>query len=216
MVLTALGTALSQEKPRNACGFSFVNAVSLDTPTMLKLNADAYRPRGYKAGAITDGGMLYEGDYQLTVENADLDPVTLPISVKPGASPVYVAYLSPKILADGTEKLTLALAVLPNQKKPTNGRAFYGFYAAPNGSANIVVDGSPVSLPALKMVLLSEKARMSIGVGAGPEADKASRDRILSPEDSGNFVTVVYPAKEGLGFSTVKDQVIVESRMGNE
>lgn len=207
----SIAVKAQDEKPF-ASGFNFVNAIGLDSPTMLKINGNAYRPTGYKHGAITQGGMLYEGDYIAAVENGELKPATLKFVVDRNSSPILISYIKEETSDSGVKKRELRLIRLPNRPKSTQ-TAFWAIMVDEEKSVTVQANNQAIVLPPMKVVKLGDSGRMEIKL---PEADQSFLTRKFSPDVPGNYILFFYPTETGVKFSFLLDEVMVVQREKDE
>lgn len=205
-------TLMSQEERHFGSGFNFVNAVGLETPTILKINGNPYRPFGYKQGAITQGGILYEGNYIASVENSGAKLATLTFTVDRKSSPILLSYIKEVKDGDGVDKNELRLVLLPNRPK-ARGSTFWAMVASEETGVSVIANEQKIDLPPLVMVPLADSGGLTLKI---PQTGHPEFSRSFHPDAPGNFLIVIFPTPLGVKISFLMDEVMVVQRGKDE
>jgi hypothetical protein len=205
LVLISVSSAiLAQDTQKPVVSFSFVNAIGSENPTFLFLNEVSYRPKGYPAGAVTDGGMLYPGKYRIKITNEGSKDFEQAIDVQAHRPPKIIAFLKRAISSDGKETKQVACLPIPQMGGKVSEPVFVGVYVGAEGAIAATVNGAACRVPASEFVTLTTDSQCTI--------ETNTKKRSFSPQDAGRFIIVFFENQGKTDFTLIKDNEFVEYR----
>ena len=182
-ILLAASAAAQAPKSGEPVSIGFVNAVGVAAKTEFRIDGNSIRPTGFAEGRFVESFGVTEGTHVFSFTNSACEPLSQPIEVKAGSSPLYILYKATTRSPDGRVTNKLKLTGVPPQAR-SRGRQFVGFYASENAGVTIRVNGATVMLDALKLSPLGEGTLEVQTVEPRPER--------YNPSEWGNYVLVVF------------------------
>jgi hypothetical protein len=185
------GTAFGQAAPPPG-HFRFVNAAGLAGKISLTVDALKLKPEGFASGETTGSIGILSGSPKFTVSSAEAGTATATLSVQPNSSTTMIAYT--KVTVDArTNTIKKALQLLPRVNPPVNnGRHFQLLYVSSQAAVDVVLNGTPQRINAMREVNGQELP------GGDIKVEQAGKVIVtFTAPQAGNFLVLLYDDAAG-------------------
>lgn len=172
--------------------FKFVNAAGLAGKIFLTIDALKPKPEGFASGDTTGSIGILAGSPKFAVSSPEAGTATATLTVQPNSSTTMIAYT--KVTVDPRTNTTKkALELLQRVNPPVNnGRHFQLLYVSSRTAVDVVLNGTPQRIDAMREVNEAELPGGNIKVEQAGKAIVA----FTAPE-AGNFLVVLYDDAAG-------------------
>jgi hypothetical protein len=185
------GTVLGQGAPQPG-HFRFVNAAGLSGKISLTIDTLKLKPEGFASGDTTGSIGILPGSKKITATSTEAGTATATLTVQPNDSNTIIAYC--KVTRDPvTNAPKKSLQLLQRANPPTsNGRHFQLMYVSSQPTVDVVINGMPKHINAMREVNEQELP------GANIKVEQAGRVIVQfdSPQ-AGNFLVLLYDDAAG-------------------
>ena len=185
------GTAFGQGAPQPG-HFRFVNAAGLVGKISLTIDALKLKPEGFASGETTGSIGILAGSKQFTVASAEAGTATVTFTVQPNSFTTMIAYC--KVTVDPrTNTAKKALQLLERANPPvSNGKHFQLLYASSQPAVDVVVNGSPKRINAMRELNEQELP------GGNIKVEQAGKGVVaFDAPQAGNFLVLLYDDSAG-------------------
>ena len=183
--------------------FSIVNAVSLQTNTVVSVDGKSLRPDGLKPGKVTGGLGFPAGSHRVDATNSDCKPSSLSLQLSPSASPLLIIYSLESRNTSGQIAHELRLFSRPNSP-PSNRKALFAIYAGQSASRVISFNGQPMTLQPLREVSLANTSSVEV-------AENGQSIGRFAAEEAGNYVVVLFDKGPSLSGILAEDIIFKQA-----
>src|SRR3954451_15941854 len=187
LVTATLGQVASE--PGN---FRFANAAGLTGKVLLMIDTVKPKPEGFAAGETTGSIGMLTGAHRFTASNAEAGSASATLNLQPGASTTMIAYC--QIAVDPrTNAPKKALQLLQRANPPVNGgKHFQLLYLSNKPTADVVMNGAPAQLGAMREVNGGELP------GGKIKIEQAGKTVVtFTAPQPGNFLVILYDDAAG-------------------
>lgn len=176
----------------DAGNFRFADATGLSEKISLMVDASKIKPAGFASGDFTGSIGILAGSHVFTVTSTEAGVAAATIPLSANASTTVIAYC--KVVMDRkTNTLRKSIQLLPRPNPPKNsGRHFQVLYVSNRPDVDIVLNGAPARVKAMKEVNGPELPGGNISVARAG----ASIVQFTAPQ-AGNFLVVLYDSSAG-------------------
>ncbi len=182
-------------------GLSFVNAVGLPTPTIIKVNGTPVWEDGFDPGRTSLTLGYSKGDVSITATNGEITSQPTPVMVSPTGSKIVVAFLK-REMKEGELKKEIAFAGVPNIPASSTTQ-FRVIAVGIEQPLAVELNGTPIELKPQQPSKIIKAGSLTVSRGGEEIAKK-------SPSEPGHFLLVLYPDENGKLVSTaILDEMVV-------
>lgn len=184
-------TAGAQNAPPQAA-IRFANACAISGKVMFTNDARKLRPDGFGPGEYTGAFGTPAGTHRLTVTCSGAKSVETSVLLQPNTATTIIAFAKPVL--DPITRQTIVQLELYSQPDAARekGKHFYLLYVSPRPAANLVVNGQPKNVPALRQFKVDDLAQRSIKIES---AGSSIVD--FEAQQNGNFLAVIFDKPDG-------------------
>ena len=200
-VISQFPGSVSGASAGNGALVSFVNAVPLETNTILSIDKGRLLKDGFAAGQATGGLSFEAGSHTIRVANGDCKPAFLNLQLEPNASATVIAYVVETDAPNG--RITRKLRLLVRDNHPTaTTKALSAIYAGRKPLMSVIINGQCQTLePVHELRLASGKPIVQVTYGNQPIVD-------YDPQEAGSYLIILYdkPAAK-IGGVVIRDVI---------
>ncbi len=187
----AVASSLGQASPPQAA-FHFANASGLPDKILFTIDGTKLRPDGFASGESTGAIGILSGSHRVIASGGSLKPAEASVMMQPNSATTLIAY-SKWVLDPITRKPVPQLQIFPQSNAPRNkGKHFYYLYVSARPTAEITVNGQPMSLSALRSVAADEISRGAAKIESGGISIVD-----FTAAESGSFLVIIFDKPDG-------------------
>lgn len=199
--LATLSSFVSLHAQDQIGGLSFVNAVGLPTPTIIKVNGTPIWENGFDSGRTSLTLGYPKGTVSITATNGEISSRPAPVTVSPAGSTIVVAFLK-RELKEGEMTEEIEFAAAPNLPASPVTR-FRVMAVGIDEPLMVELNGAPVELRPQEPSAVIEAGSLTVKRGGEEIAKK-------SPSEPGHFLLFLYRDEKGKLVSTsILDEMVV-------
>lgn len=182
-------------------GISFVNAVGLSTPTIIKVNGTPIWEDGFDSGRTSLTLGYPKGNVSITATNGEISSQPTSVMVSPAGSKIVVAFIKREVKEEKISE-EIAFAAAPNI--PDSPKTQFRVMAVGVDQPMMVeLNGAPIELKPQQPSKIIDAGSITI-TREGEEIAKKS------PSEPGHFLLILYPDDKGkIVFTSIFDEMVV-------
>ena len=165
----------------------FANACAISTKVLFTNDTRKVRPDGFGPGEYTGAFGTPAGSHRLALSAPGAKSVEVTIMLQPNTATTMIAFVKP-VLDPNTRQTTLQLQLFSQQDAAREkGKHFFLLYVSPRPAVDVVVNGQPKNVPALRQIKVDDLAPGNIKIeSSGKEIVN------FAAQQNGNFLAIIF------------------------
>lgn len=182
--------AFGQSPPQAA--IRFANASAIPGKVLFTNDTRKLRPDGFGPGDYTSSIGTPAGSHRFGLSATGAKAVETATVLQANTATTFISFVKP-VLDPATRQTTLQLQLYSQgDSAREKGKHFYLLYVSPRPAVDLIINGQPKNVPALRQFKVNDVAHGSIKVESGGNSlvDFAA-------QQNGNFLAIVFDKPDG-------------------
>jgi hypothetical protein len=194
MFLFLCGPALhvNGQSPPPQSAIRFANVCSISTKVFFTNDNRKVRPDGFGPGDYTGAFGTPAGAHRFALSSPGTKGTEVTITLQPNTATTIIAFAKP-VFDPVTRQNTMQLQLFPQPDAAREkGKHFFLLYVSPRPAADVVVNGQPRNVPALRQINVDNLAHGNIKI----ESDRTEIANFAA-QQNGNFLAIIFDKPDG-------------------